>query len=428
MLEVTLLRLLRSRERMRRLGRAVPRDALDVTTRTIIGDMEAYFQDSPDAQEITVDPFFVYFCMRHPTLSPEQRELYRARLSDALMGEADPALERGILGRLVQAEAASNMAGLLETWNAGGEIDLYNAMRAEVDSLEKALDKKATVPEVEESIADILQETIDDSGLRWRLSGLNDVLPPLRGGDFVIYAGRVGKGKTTGVMSEAGFMAAQFDSYYGVGHNRALVWLCNEGPGKKIKNTAYRSVLNATQADLIQWTQDGTLASRYAEALGGDPNRIRVMNVHGFNSYQIEAILARVKPGLLVVDMLDNVKFSEGAINGGDRSDETLEAGYQMARLWAVKYDCPVIGTSQTNGLAVNLQWPGSHMLKGSTTGKQGAAELMIMMGDVDSLPMSRFISVPKMKEHRPGAPAYPRFEVLFDGERARLNMPTEAS
>lgn len=425
MLEITLLKLLRSRERMERLGRSIPRAALDITTRTIISDMEAYFADSA-AEHVTMDPFFVYFCMRHPTLTEPQRELYKARLATALEGEADPALERGLLGRLVQAEAASNVTDVITRWNDGAEINLCHALRSQVDSLELALDKKSEIPEVTESMDDILLEDTNDAGLKWRLKGLNDVLWPLRGGDFLIYAGRVGKGKTTGVMSEVSFMAQQFNEYYGPDHGRYAVWLCNEGPGKRIVNRAYQSVLNATQEELIQLTQAGTRDALYADALEGDLRRIRVMNVHRHTSYQIEAILRKVKPGLIVIDMLDNVKFSEGATNGGERSDETLEAGYQWARMLAVEYDCPIIATSQTTGPAAGLQYPPDTMLKGSTTGKQGAAELIIMMGAVDDYPSSRFISIPKMKAHRIGAPTYPRFEVLFDGERGRLVMPQE--
>jgi len=398
--------------------------ALDITSKTIIEDMQAYFSEC-DAKEVTLDPFFVFFCMRHPTLTTEQRELYKARLSDALTGEADPALERGILGRLVQAEAANNVATLLEKWNAGAEIELYSALRSEVDALEKALDKKAVVPWVTESIADILNEDIDDKGLRWRLEGFNDVMRPLRGGDFVIYAGRVGKGKTTGVASEITHMASQFEDYYGANHGRYVLWLCNEGPGKRIVARVYQSALNATIEDLIKWTQDGTLESRYALSIGG-LDRIRVMNIHGFTSHQVEGILSRVHPGLVIFDMLDNVTFTGQSTNGGERTDEKLEASYQWGRLLGVKYDCPIIATSQTSGDAVGKQWPSDNMLKDSKTGKQGAADLMIMMAAIDEYPASRFISIPKTKLARQGAPSYPKFECLFDGDRGRILMPED--
>lgn len=409
---------------MERLGRSIPRAALDITTRTIIGDMEAYFADSA-AEHVTMDPFFVYFCMRHPTLTETQRELYKARLATALEGEADPALERGLLGRLVQAEAASKVTDVITRWNDGAEIDLYHALRSEVESLERALDKKAVVPWVTDSISEILNEDIGDRGLRWRLEGFNEVMRPLRGGDFVIYAGRVGKGKTTGVASEITFMAPQFEEYYGDAHGRYVVWLCNEGPGKRIVSRIYQSALNATMSDLIHWTQDKTLESKYAAAIGA-LDRIRVMNIHGFTSHQVEGILQRVNPGLIIGDMWDNVTFTGDTTNGGERTDEKLEGAYQWGRMLGVKYDCPVIATSQTSGDAAGKQWPSEHMLKDSKTGKQGAADLMVMMGSVDEYPNSRFLSIPKTKLARQGAPAYPKWETLFDAERGRLLMPQE--
>lgn len=400
-------------------------NGLDVRTKTIISDMRAYLTET-EAPEVTIDPFYMWFCLRHPTLDTEQQAVYKALLTRVLTEPVDPMTERGILPRLLSAEYANNVTDAVTKFNNGDEIDIAATIKELSDAHEIDLGKKTQVPWVNESIGQILQADIDDSGLRWRLKGLDDVLRPLRGGDFIIYAGRVGKGKTTGVLSEVTYMVPQFDRYYGPNHGRSLIWLCNEGPGRRIVSRAYQSALNATLADLIQWTQDGSLDARYAEALGGNANGIRVMNVHGFNTYQIESILSKVPPGLIVIDMLDNVKFSQGSINGGDRSDETLEAGYQWARLLGVKYECPVIATSQTNGLAHNMQYPGENLLKGSTTGKQGAAETIIMMGSVDDYPLSRFISVPKLKEHREGAPVYPRFETVFDGERARVLMPTE--
>lgn len=400
-------------------------NGLDARTKTIISDMRAYLTET-EAPEVTIDPFYMWFCLRHPTLDTEQQAVYKALLTRVLTEPVDPMTERGILPRLLSAEYANNVTDAVTKFNNGDEIDIAATIKELSDAHEIDLGKKTQVPWVNESIGQILQADIDDSGLRWRLKGLDDVLRPLRGGDFIIYAGRVGKGKTTGVLSEVTYMVPQFDRYYGPNHGRSLIWLCNEGPGRRIVSRAYQSALNATLADLIQWTQDGSLDARYAEALGGNANGIRVMNVHGFNTYQIESILSKVPPGLIVIDMLDNVKFSQGSINGGDRSDETLEAGYQWARLLGVKYECPVIATSQTNGLAHNMQYPGENLLKGSTTGKQGAAETIIMMGSVDDYPLSRFISVPKLKEHREGAPVYPRFETVFDGERARVLMPTE--
>jgi len=409
---------------MQRLGKAVPLDALDITTKTIIEDMRSYFEES-GAESIGMDPFFVYFCMRHPTLTTKQRELYRERLSDALTGEADPALERGILGRLVQAEAANNVATLLEKWNAGAEIELYSALRSEVEALELALEKKGELPEVEEDIDDILKEDMVDGGLHWRLECLNFCMRPLRGGDFVILAARPDKGKSSFIASEVTYMGPQFDTYYGQGHERSAVILCNEGPGKRIMQRVYQAALGATVPELIDKSQRGVLKDEYTEAVGS-LNRIRVMNIHDMFNYDVEGILKRTRPGLVVMDMIDGIKFGGHVANGGMRKDEILEAQYAWARLMAVKYDCPIIATSQISADGDGLSFPTLSMLANSKTGKQGTADAIITVGALNdpNFDGSRFIGLTKNKLSRAGAPQSPRAEVLFDGARSRYSMP----
>jgi replicative DNA helicase len=427
-IEITLLQLLKYRDRYERLARRVPKSSIEFKSSILLSDFGAFFKEFPDVQRIEFESFMLWFkAFQHPTLNAEQAALYTALLTPVLTKECEPALEFGIMGRLEAAETASNVATILTKYNEGVEIDLYKSLREEMDRYESANAHKVLVPWVSEDIDDILKESINDSGLRWRLPCFNAVMRPLRGGDFVIYAGRIGKGKTTGVASEVTFMAPQFDEYYGPDHGRYATWMCNEGPGKRIVSRVYQSALNINELDLIRMSQDGTLKPAYAKAVGAS-DRIRVMNVHGLDNYEVENILKRVKPGLIIFDMIDNIRFSGKTNNGGERTDEVLESMYQWGRLLGVEYDCPVIATSQTSGDAAPLTYPKAEMLKDSKTGKQGAADLMIMMGSHDDYPNSRFISIPKTKLARPGAPAWPRWELQFDGERGRISEPSEVS
>jgi len=128
--------------------------------------------------------------------------------------------------------------------------------------------------------------------------------------------------------------------------------------------------------------------------------------------------------------MVDNIKFGGSALNGGQRTDQILEAQYQWARMMAVKHDTPVIATSQISADGDGLQYPTLPMLKDSKTGKQGAADAIITLGAVNdpAYSGSRFIGTTKNKLRRQGAPASPQCEVVFDGERARLCMPGESA
>lgn len=429
-IEVTLLQLLKYRERYERLAKAVPTAALEAKSVVILGDYGKFFTEFPEQQRIELEPFMLWFgTFAHPSLTAEQLGLYRALLGRVLNEDCDPSLEAGIMERLVAAETANRVTSLIEKYNNGDEIDLYVTLRDEIERFEQNTNRKVRVPWVSEDIDSILLDDKDDRGLHWRLDCLNTVMRPLRGGDFIVLAGRPDKGKTTEISSEITHMAEQFDAYYGPNSGRHVLWMNNEGPGKRIVQRTYQSALNATMADLIRMSNNGTLKDKYAEAVGG-VDRIRIMDVHDFWNYEVEDIMRRCPPGLVVMDMVDNIKFGGQALNGGQRTDQLLEAQYQWARLMAVKYDAPIIATSQISADGDGMQFPTLPMLKDSKTGKQGAADAIITLGASNDpfYASSRWIGLTKNKLRRQGAPQSPQAEVMFDGERGRLLMPVEAA
>lgn len=429
-IEVTLLQLLKYRERYERLAKAVPTAALEAKSVVILGDYGKFFTEFPDPPRIELEPFMLWFgTFAHPTLTPEQLALYRALLGRVLNEDCDPSLEAGIMERLVAAETANRVTSLIEKYNNGDEVDLYVSLRDEVERFEQNTNRKVRVPWINEDIDSILLDDKDDRGLHWRLDCLNTVMRPLRGGDFIVFAGRPDKGKTTGISSEVTYMSSQFDAYYGPDSGRYALWMNNEGPGKRIVQRTYQSALNATMAELIRMSNNGTLKDKYADAVGG-VDRIRIMDVHDFWNYEVEDIMRRCPPGLVVMDMVDNIKFGGQALNGGQRTDQLLEAQYQWARLMAVKYDTPIIATSQISADGDGMQFPTLPMLKDSKTGKQGAADAIITLGASNDpfYASSRWIGMTKNKLRRQGAPQSPQAEVMFDGERGRLLMPVETA
>ena len=185
-LEVTLLRLLQHRERYERLARAVPRNALESRSQYILDDFGKYFAEFPDVERLELEPFSLwFFSFAHPTLTEEQRALYRALLANVIEQDCDPALEDGILERLLASETAGRVIDLITQYNNGDEVDLYVSLRAEVDRYEQQTKRKTRVPWVSEDIDSILADDKNDRGLHWRLPCLNQVMRGLRGGDFL---------------------------------------------------------------------------------------------------------------------------------------------------------------------------------------------------------------------------------------------------
>lgn len=425
-LEVTLLRLLKYRDRYERLSKAVPRAALEVKSAVILEDFGKFFTEFPDCARIELEPFMLWFrVFAHPGMTEEKTAFYTALLTPVFEYDCPPELEGGILERLLQAETASRILDVVGKFERGEEIDLYVALQEETQRYESHTSRKTRVPWVDEDIGSILDDDRDDKGLHWRLECLNMSMRPLRGGDFLILAGRPDKGKTTAVASEITYMAPQLEAVHGAEHGRYVLWFNNEGPGRRIVQRVYQSALGCTMSELIQLHSSGFLNQQYAATVGAS-DRIRVLDVHDFYSYEIEDILRRYPPGLVVFDMVDNIRFGGNALNGGERTDQVLEAMYQWARLMAVKYDTPIIATSQISADGEGETFPTLSMLKDSKTGKQGAADAIITLGarKEPEYNGSRWIGLTKNKLRRQGAPYSPQAEVIFDGERARLVMP----
>lgn len=431
-LELTLLRMLRYRDKYSRLIRAVPVAALDQRTQTVLTDYGTFFKEFPDVPAIEYSTFFPWFKgFAHPKAKPETI----AAMDNVLRqidADVDPAIEAGILPRLVATAKAAELATVLTKFQDGEEVDLYNETRRIVEEYEAETLRKVKLPWVTTSIEELLEEEKNDSGLHWRWDCLNQSMRPLRGGDLVIIAGRPDKGKTTALTDNLTFMAPQVQAACADGQ-KYILWFNNEGPGKRIIQRAYQSALNATVQELVALSgkaspagKKNLLREQYDAAVGGQWDIIRVFDIHDMWSHEVEEIIRKVPPALIVFDMIDNIKFGGAAGNNGQRTDQLLEAMYQWARIISVKHDVPVIATSQISADGDGQQFPTLGQLKDSKTGKQGAAEAIITIGSVNDVMMenSRWINTTKNKLHRDGGPKSPRYEMILDGQRGRYTVP----
>jgi replicative DNA helicase len=428
-LDITVLRLLKYRERYDRLARSVPKGALQPLTAELLGDFGVFFREFTEAQRIEHGPFLTWYRgFRHPNMKDDAFGLYSAVITKS-MDDISPELEAGLMERLVAADTASRITSLLEKWNAGDEIDLYMELRANVERFEQQVDRKVKNPQVLDPIEDLLKAEENDTGLHWRLPCLNRHIKPLRAGDFAIIAARPDKGKTTFCASELTYMAAQVDALY-PGENRSILWFNNEGPGNKIVMRNFQAALAATTEELVALSNTPSedpkwktkVREAYAAALGGRPGVLRIFDVHDMWNHEVEDIMKQHKPALVLFDMVDNIKFGGETNNNGQRTDQLLEAMYQWARLMGVKHDCAVLATSQISADGDGVSYPTLPQLKDSKTGKQGAADLIITIGALNDamLEHSRYIGTTKNKLVRTGKKASPNQEVFFDSQRGR--------
>lgn len=432
-LDLMTLQLCKHRVKYDRYIGAIPQSALSTQTQIILKDFGRWMREFPDAAGIDLTVFPHTFRAYHPGVKDEPMAVFN-EMFKRIVADVPEHLEGGMTKRWVAAEAATKATALLEKWQAGEEVDLGMQLKALVEDYEQRVDKKVKNPQVLDPIEDLLKAEENDTGIHWPWPSFNKHIKPMVGGDFIVLAMRPDKGKSTACSQIVTHAAPQVDLLF-PGEKRSILWFNNEGPGKRIVMRCFQSALNATTEELVALSAIPSKSEHrtkvradYAAALGGRAGVLRVFDIHGMWNYEVEDLIRLYTPALIVFDMVDNIKFGGETANNGQRTDQLLEAMYQWARFMGVRYDTAVIANSQVSADGDGVQYPTLPMLKDSKTGKQGAADVIIVGGAVNDpmLANSRFFGTTKNKKVRTGQRASPNVELLLVGDRARyVEAPT---
>lgn len=426
-LEITLLRMLTQRETWERVRAAIPRSGLEQQTKDIAKRVGEYYRAFPDVTKINADDFLTwYFGTVQTKADAEVKASWRVILN-RMMEEVDPAVAEGMYAKLIELDAASKLGDILTKYADGDDIDIMLEASGIMDAHKAARRKHLEVPVISSNVLDLLDNANNNVGVKWRLGAINDHMRPMDLGDFIGVAARPDRGKTSFLTDQGSFFAPQLPELYGAG--RPLLWFCNEGSPRKIWLRMYSSVLNMSVTELGEFRRtvckgnDVKFLDAVYEKIGGDEN-FKIINANKMENIEVEDIVAQYNPSLVIYDMIDNFRFAGLTTNGGSRTDQVLESMYQWARELAESTQHIGIATSQISGEGEGLPFPAMSMLKDSKTGKQGTFDTLIMIGasNTSGLERHRFISTPKNKLTRDGAPSNMQIESIFDGSRGRFN------
>lgn len=420
--DLLLLQCLKDRETFERLLPAVPMEVLQAETKAVLKGLRAFYKE---VRSYDADAFRTYMLgLKLKGTDEATRNVY-ATLLDAMALPPEATGQQFLLTRLREARASQMAAEAVAKYEAGEDVDIVAALTGVVDSALTAEQKLSMDPQCRDDIGDILFEEENDVGFHWRNPSMNRAIRPLRAGDFCILAASVDAGKTTWCASEVTNFAQQVDTLY-PGENRSILWLNNEGMSRRIVSRTWQAATRMTMPQMVEAHKAGTLRQQYIDAIGGRGGALRVMSIHEYTTGDVERLFRAHPPAIVLFDMVDNVRFSGEVNNGGQRTDQILEALYQWARLMAVKYDAAMIATSQLSVDGFGMQFPLQHMLKDSKVGKQGAADLILTLGKVadPTYDNVRWIGAPKNKLRRASAGSL-RAMVEFNADVARVEDPS---
>jgi KaiC/GvpD/RAD55 family RecA-like ATPase len=261
---------------------------------------------------------------------------------------------------------------------------------------------------VSTDIEAIYQEDNLTPGLLWPLRSLNEVLGPLRKGDFGFLFARPETGKTTFLTHSVTHFAKQALT--------PLVWFNNEEKGTKVMKRCYQAYFGLPQATIL--ANLSHYKTKFEEVFKG---KLQIKDDANISKKQVEEVCRRHNPSLIIFDQIDKISGFDA-----ERYDLKMKAIYQWARELAKTYG-PVIAVCQAGGTADNKKYLQMNDVDSSHTAKQGEADWMLGIGKIDKDGMEevRYFSVPKNKLD--GDPNYnkedrrhDKWEVIIKPEIAR--------
>lgn len=282
-----------------------------------------------------------------------------------------------------------DLSELLQNW---GKVD-----HLEADS----------ITEVNTIFLELMSNADTSQGLRWRLDCLNKSLGSLRQGDFGFIFARPETGKTSFLASETSSMLR--------GCERPIIWLNNEEQGYKVMCRVLQAYFGITQDVLLS-----NLKHHYNRFNEETNNRFKLYDAATISRYEVEKLVEKHKPVLVVYDQITKIKGFKA-----DRNDLMLGDICQWARELA-KGSHAAIGVSQADGTAEGVRYLTMEHVANAKTAMQAEADFILGIGKINDPNQEyiRFINISKNKlfGDKDSIPdlRHGRFEVMIEPQIAR--------
>lgn len=411
MLDNILLAVLADRNRYKALISAVPMDEVGTSTKWLLNAFKSYFDKHPKKQSVDYD---VLATMVRLKLEGDAATPALQLIEDARGTKATKEQQETVIATLYEMALAGTAARLVNEYHEGGEIDLSYELYRKAMETRKLLGSSAESLFKEPDIHEILEEQKRDEGLKFRQLSLQNhikgLMPPLS----VAMCAGVDSGKTSFLADALTFFAPQCEKLW---PGRPIIWLSNEGVVREIWPRVYSAALGMAGDKLVEYSRE-ELFQKYADSIGGDRRKIRLLDVHGWSLAQVASLIEELNPIIVVFDMLANFKLP-----GVEKKHEKMEALFQEVREMSALHDFIAFSTVQLSAEGYDQLYPPGTALKDTKIGVQGALDIQLMMGRLNdpSYELTRGFSLPKNKRKVIGKSSNMQAEVIFQPDIARF-------
>lgn len=343
--------------------------------KSLSNDLFHLYQVLPELHQLVGDKDLsladveAYFFTKYAPAKPEPYQILLKTISETTLSEE---VGVGTLKQLKRRQAAAKLSE---------KSFMFLQGKATADELRDLADAIADTPDGGEVSSDgtdvsnteitkIIQHEAELPGLHWGLESLERSIGPLRLGNFGFILARPEAGKSAFVLGPAEAAMAQQALAQNLG---PVLHINNEEEGSAVIIRFHQAVLRATRNQI--YARPEAAQSAYTKRIG---DKWLIRDQAGITRGEIEALLKKYKPCLLVIDQIDKVEgFS------ADRDDLVLGAKYQWAREIAKRY-CPVIGVTQADGTAEGVKWLNMGHVANAKTAKQAEADWILGIGKVN--------------------------------------------
>lgn len=412
-MDIQLLNSMLNRRSYELLAPSVPKDLIAATTATIMGWLRSYYKAHPEVDSLTANELKAYVTLRSTRATPEQLELTLA-LIDRIREDTEPRTAT-LLRTLNELSLAGRLGAAVERYASGDEIDLLETVRETLYEAEIVAGSLGSGVD-ETSVDALLDDMRNEGGVK--LLGLprfEEQIDLIRPGYSIAFGGRPGIGKTSCIARIASDTAKGLAEYFG--YDRPILWLLNEGEVSKVRTRLLQAGPKIPVSELFKLHEEGKLEEHYQEAVGVPLNYIRVAPIYGWNTAQIERLIAQENPAMVIIDMLEHVHLRGGV----DSKTERINDLWVWTRESALRHGYISLATTQVGNDGANELFPDVAHLHYSKTGIQSATDIIILMGaDERRVGMEnlRGITTPKNKAKVEGRSQIIRTEVEFDMDR----------
>lgn len=413
---------MRDKNKFRTLLGAVPLEMLGQEANLLIGWYKLYWDNYKAHEFLDVDALESLIKLRSGY--PAERLGLVMRLTGQLRRPIDQTVLDGIVGQLSELDLAGRAGALIARHAAGEDINLPYELHKLTTSAKERMTQGSAHEWIDEDVVAILEDEAGDHGIKLPTLLLSQNIKGLLGGASVAVAARPDKGKTSLLAAILTHAAPQLPDYFDA--DRPILWLNNEGRGRRIIPRVYQAALDCNVDQLYAKSNAGVLVPEYIAKVG-KRDRIRIKDMHGATLPELEQVIEAMKPAIVCCDMVANYRLPGGG-GGGNKTDEVEEKWIQLREM-AVRHDFIHFGTIQVSAQdGDNVLYPPYGALKDSKTGVQGATDIILMMGAMNDPKMQtlRGLSTPKNKFALPGKQSHVQGEVYFDAANCQFRDGAE--